>query len=100
MGALLLRPLKAAGRMALSIYISQTIVTMFILFPGFGFGLWGRFGWSELTTIAAAIVAAQVVFANIWLRFFTMGPLEWLWRWLTYGRRPQLRIRRALPALA
>lgn len=100
MGALLLRPLKAPGRMALSIYISQTIVTMFILFPGFGFGLWGRFGWSELTAIAAAIVAAQVVLANIWLRFFAMGPLEWLWRWLTYGRRPQLRIRRALPALA
>lgn len=100
MGALLLRPLKAPGRMALSIYISQTIVTMFILFPGFGFGLWGRFGWSALAAIAAAIIAVQVVLANIWLRFFAMGPLEWLWRWLTYGRRPQLRIRGARPALA
>lgn len=94
-GAVTLKPLKATGRMALSTYVTQSIVTMFMLFPGFGFGLWGRFGWTELASIALAIVAAQIVVANLWMQRFEMGPLEWLWRWLTYGQKPAMR-RRAL----
>ena len=92
-GARLLRPLQAPGRMALTTYLSQTVIGMFILFSGFGLGLWGRFGWAELAGTAGAVILLQLLLSNLWLRYFEMGPAEWLWRWLTYGSRPYLRRR-------
>ena len=85
LGRKLLTPFQAAGRMALSCYIGQTLICQWLLFSGFGFGLWGRFGLAQLWVIAAAIIVVQLLACHLWLRAFAMGPLEWIWRRLTYG---------------
>ncbi len=83
-GARLLSPLKAAGRTAFSLYFMQQILGIYILFAPFGFGLWARHSWSGLAAIATAVIMLQIVIANIWVRFFSAGPLEWAWRSLSY----------------
>ncbi len=83
-GRALLAPFKAVGRTAFSLYLMQNFLGMWVLFPGFGLGLWGRFGWAGLATIALGVMAAQVVLANLWVRAFAMGPMEWAWRSLAY----------------
>ncbi len=96
-GSRLLAPFKAAGRTAFSLYVMQTLLTMWLLFPGFGLGLWGRFGWAGMTGTTLAIIAGQLLLANVWLRYFAMGPVEWLWRSLVYFKpqpfkRPPARV--------
>ena len=86
MGSGILAPLKAAGRMAFSLYFMQQIIGLWILFAPWGFGLWGKYGHAQLAAIATAVIVGQLVFANIWMRFFVAGPLEWLWRSLAYVR--------------
>jgi uncharacterized protein len=82
-----LAPLAAAGRMALSNYILQTLIAVSI-FDGWAGGQWGRWRFAELTLLVAAVWAAQLVLSPLYFRFFRIGPLEWLWRTLTY-LRPQ-----------
>ena len=84
LGRRLLGPFKAAGKTAFTLYVMQTLLTMWLLFPGFGLGLWGRFGWAGMTGLTLLIIAGQLLVANVWLRFFRMGPVEWLWRSLVY----------------
>ncbi len=97
-GTAILAPFKAAGRMAFSLYFMQQFLALYVLFAPFGLGLYGRFGWAELSAIAAAIVIGQLIFANIYMRVFVAGPLEWLWRSLAYVRwQPLLRRRGDLP---
>jgi uncharacterized membrane protein YeiB len=79
-GEFILRPFKAAGRTAFSLYLMQTIIGMFILFPPWGFGFWGEFGSTGLVVIASVVIIVQIIFANLWLRTFTFGPFEWVWR--------------------
>lgn len=74
--------LTAIGRLALTNYLGQSVITS-ILF--YGFGLFDRFGFAQLMGIAALIWLAQGVFSLLWLRRFEMGPFEWLLRNLTYG---------------
>lgn len=80
---LLLKPFSAAGRMSLTNYLSQTIICI-IIFNGFGFGLVNRLSVTEGLSLALAIFVLQVIWSNIWLRKFRYGPMEWLWRVLTY----------------
>lgn len=76
--------LGAVGRMALTNYISQTLITttVFVLFAQFG--RWER---HQLYFLLAAIWVFQLVVSPIWLRHFYFGPMEWLWRSLTYLKR-------------
>ena len=76
--------LAPAGRMALTTYISQTLIGI-ALFYGVGFGLHGQIGLLQGTILAFAIFAAQCAIARFWLRRFHFGPIEWIWRRLTYG---------------
>lgn len=99
-GRTLLSPFKAAGRMAFSLYFLQQIIGIFILFAPFALGLWGRFGWAELAAIATAVIAFELVLANIYMRYFVAGPLEWLWRSLAYVRWQPLRRRVTTAAAA
>lgn len=82
------RAVAAVGRMALTAYLTQSIVctTIFVVL-----GLYGRFERHQLYYVVAAIWAAQLIFSSLWLRHFRFGPAEWLWRWLTYLKRPPLR---------
>jgi uncharacterized protein len=53
--------------------------------------LFGRFGALSATSIALGIFALQIVFSTLWLKYFAYGPMEWIWRQLTYRRRLPLR---------
>lgn len=78
--------LEACGRLALTLYIGQTVVNM-VLFLGFGFGLFGRLEHIDIAAIALAMTLAQFLGAPVWIRLFGQGPLERLLRRLTHGRQ-------------
>lgn len=86
------RGLCAVGRMAFSNYIGQSLIATW-LFYGYGLGLFGRLDRLELVGVVAAIWVFQYYFSLWWLSRFQFGPLEWLWRALTYWRRPPLKLR-------
>lgn len=69
------------GRMALTNYVTQTLIGATILF---GFGLLGSIGNSITLPIAIAVIILQIWWSKVWLRHFNYGPLEWLWRSLTW----------------
>ena len=77
--------LAAVGRTALSNYLLQTILATAI-FYGHGLGLFGSVERVGQTGIVAAIWAFQLVVSPLWLRHYRFGPLEWLWRSLSYWR--------------
>ncbi len=81
--------LAPAGRAALTVYLSQTLICI-ALFYGIGLGFGGQVGPTLFLPIAVAIFAAQVLMSALWLRHFRFGPVEWLWRSLTYGKRQPL----------
>ena len=83
--------LAGAGRMALTVYIAESAVATTI-FSGWGLGYFGKASSSEQLLVAVGIFALLATLANIWLLAFRMGPLEWVWRRLTY--RGPLPIRR------
>jgi uncharacterized protein len=87
----LVGPLAAVGRMALSIYLAQTLMFS-TLFYGYGFGQAGRIGPAMVLFYAAAFFAIQIFIANWWLQRFRYGPAEWLWRSLTYRQRQPMRL--------
>lgn len=84
-----LKLIAPVGRMALTNYLMQTVICVTI-FYGYGFGQFGRFGAFEATLIAFAIFAFQIGVSNVWLRYFAYGPMEWIWRQLTYRKRLRL----------
>ena len=85
-----LAPLAPVGRMALSNYILQSALgTLF--FYGYGLGHWGMPRAQQLLYVVV-VFALQVLLSRWWLAKFRFGPLEWLWRWVTYGRRPAMRV--------
>ncbi|SEM63464.1 Uncharacterized membrane protein YeiB [Mesobacillus persicus] len=83
----LLSPLKYYGRMALTNYVLQTVL---ILFAGYGLDLLGKVSYLQSLFICLAILASQLIFSILWLHFFRFGPLEWVWRMVTYLEIPPL----------
>jgi uncharacterized protein len=81
----LLRPLAAVGQMAFTNYLTQSLVMTSIFFGGRG-GMIGTVDRPELALIVLGVWALQLVWSPLWLSVFAMGPLEWVWRCLTYGR--------------
>lgn len=91
-----LRALAPAGRMALTTYVSQTLIGVFV-FYGVGAGLRGSLGLLACAVFAVAVFALQCAAATAWFKAFRFGPLEWLWRRATYGTPlPMLRHRPVL----
>lgn len=89
--------LAAVGRMALTNYIMHSIIALF-LFTGAGFGMFGRFQRHELLYIVAAIWVFQLIASPIWLKYYYYGPVEWLWRNLSYLKWHPFRKARAAAA--
>jgi len=80
-----LAPMATAGRMPLTNYLTQTLIGTFI-FYGWGLGLWNKIGPALGLVLPFAIFfIVQVPFSKWWLARFELGPMEWLWRRLTYG---------------
>lgn len=78
-----LAPLAAAGRMALTNYILQSVVMTAIAYS-WGLGMFGRVPRAWQIALAVAVWGANVALSVWWLRRFRFGPLEWLWRTITY----------------
>lgn len=92
--------LAAVGQMALTNYLTQSAICT-TLFYGYGFGLYGQLQLYELTYVVLAVWALQLILSPVWLRYFRFGPMEWLWRSLTYVRvQPMLRRREKEYAVA
>jgi uncharacterized protein len=84
------RRLAAVGRMAFTNYIMQSIICT-IIFYGFGFGLFNQIERFPQQLIVLAIWIFQLAISPWWLKRYRFGPLEWLWRTLTYWKRQPLR---------
>ncbi|SOB87707.1 uncharacterized protein SAMN06297144_2843 [Sphingomonas guangdongensis] len=95
-GMRLLRPFEAAGRTALTIYIAQTLICLWVLYPPFGLHLYREQGWAALMLTALALNAALLWGANWWVRHYRIAPVEWLWRSIVEGRRLPFRKRAPL----
>jgi len=89
-GVLLLAPLAVVGRMALTTYLTQSLVCT-LIFYGYGFQRFGTARYGETLVVTALLYAAQMALSSWWLRRYAFGPAEWLWRTLTYGRGPVMR---------
>lgn len=81
------RLFASVGQMALTNYLSQSALCLFI-FTGAGLALYGQLSRHELYYVVAAIWILQLAWSPLWLRHFRYGPVEWVWRALTYWRRP------------
>jgi uncharacterized protein len=92
-----LRSVAAVGRMALTNYLLQSVICTTI-FYGHGLGLFGRVDRTGQLAIVVGIWAFQLLASSAWLRYFTVGPIEWLTRWLVFKRRPSFV--RSSPAVA
>ena len=86
----LLSPLAAAGRMAFTNYLTQSLLMTSIFYGGRG-SLMGEVDRPGLWALTLAIWILQLIWSPLWLARFEMGPLEWAWRCLTLGRRVPLR---------
>lgn len=73
---------SAVGRLALSNYLTQSVVMTAIFY---GLSLYGRIGLPQAMLIALALLAIQVLASPLYLERFSRGPVEWLWRRMTYG---------------
>ncbi|WP_405210657.1 DUF418 domain-containing protein [Dokdonia sp. Asnod2-E02] len=78
-------PLRHVGRMALTNYILQSVISLFI-FTSSGLSLYERLSPFETLVLAIVIFCLQVLLSNLWLRYFKFGPLEWLWRCVSYWK--------------
>jgi len=88
------RALAAVGRMALSNYLLHSLICTF-LFYGFGLGLYGSVERIGQIGIVLSIWSLQLLGSPLWLRYFRFGPVEWVWRTLSYGKLQSMRVSRA-----
>ena len=96
-GRLLVRTFAPVGRMALTNYIGQSAICM-LIFRGVGLGLGGTIGPTLYLPLGISIYLVQLVASRAWLSRFQYGPLEWLWRMLTYGAAIPIRKAQPLPS--
>ena len=82
--------LVAVGRMALTNYLSQSLICA-LIFTEFGLGLFAELSRAELYPIVLAIWVFQIWFSTWWLNRYHFGPIEWLWRRLTYLQPVELK---------
>jgi uncharacterized protein len=83
-----LQPFTYVGRMALTNYLLQSLICTTI-FNAYGLGLFGKIGPLIGLPLTLAVYGLQVPFSRWWLSRHRYGPMEWVWRWMTYGRLRQ-----------
>jgi uncharacterized protein len=84
------KSLAAVGQMAFTNYIMHSVIANFI-FLGYGFAQFGKLQRYELYFIVLGIWIFQLIASPIWLKYFRFGPLEWMWRSLTYWKMQPMR---------
>ncbi|WAC60196.1 DUF418 domain-containing protein [Brevundimonas sp. SL130] len=86
-----LAPLRPVGQMAFTNYLSQTLIMTTVFYMPWGPRLFGQVDYVGMWGLVAAVWALQLIWSPLWLSRFSMGPLEWVWRCLTYGRLVPIR---------
>ena len=81
----LCRRLAGVGRMALSNYISHSLICTLFFF-GYGLNYFAELEYYQIYFVVLVIWTIQLIISPIWLKYFLFGPLEWLWRSLTYWK--------------
>lgn len=82
--------MRPVGQMAFTNYLAQSLMCG-LFFYGIGFGYFGKLQIYQMYYVVAAVWAIQIVWSHIWLRYFRFGPMEWLWRCLTYWKWQPIR---------
>jgi len=85
------KPLAYTGRMALSNYLFQSIVCTTI-FYSYGLGLYGKVGAALGLVLTIVIFTVQIFISKYWFKRYKFGPVEWVWKSLTYGKRFGMKI--------
>lgn len=91
-------PFAAVGRMALTDYLMQSVLCT-LFFYSYTTGLFGRVGPALGWIVTIVLFSAQVALSNWWLHHYRFGPMEWLWRGLTYAKFPAMRKGEAEPVI-
>jgi uncharacterized protein len=84
--------LAAVGQTAFTNYILTTVICTTI-FENYGFGLYGKMQRWHLYAIVLGVWVLQMAASPIWLNYYRFGPMEWLWRSLTYWKKQPMRRR-------
>lgn len=82
--------MRPVGQMAFTNYLTQSFMCG-LFFYGVGSGMFGRLEYYQIYYVVAGVWALQITWSHIWLRYFQFGPLEWLWRSLTYWKLQPMR---------
>jgi uncharacterized protein len=82
--------MRPVGQMAFTNYLMQSFLCGMI-FYGVGFGLFNKLQRYEIYYVVLAVWTFQIIFSHLWLRYFQFGPLEWVWRSLTYWKKQPVR---------
>ncbi len=88
--------LRNYGRMSMTSYLGHTVLSILIFYPvvGVGLGYFGKLTLENTYYVAVLILIFQLLFSNIWFRFFSFGPVEWIWRCASYRKWFPLRIKK------
>ncbi len=89
-GAALQKRIQALGQTALTHYLLQSLIGTTVVY-GYGLGLWGELARWQLVILMLVIWCFQLWLAPLWLRYFRQGPMEYIWRCLTYFSLPPFR---------
>jgi len=90
--------MRPVGQMAFTNYLMQSFLCGFF-FYGTGLGFFGRFQFYQLYYVVAAVWMIEITWSHLWLRHYRFGPLEWLWRSLTYWKKQPLKKEKKTDAL-
>ncbi|HEY1896847.1 MAG TPA: DUF418 domain-containing protein [Terracidiphilus sp.] len=80
----------AVGQTALSNYL-LTSISCTLLFSRYGLGLYGKLEYYQIYAIVAGVWALNLILSPVWLRYYRFGPMEWVWRSLTYWKRQPMK---------
>jgi uncharacterized protein len=84
-------PLANVGRLALSNYLLQCLIGTTVFF-GYGLALYGKLGIARGVALAILVCGFEIVISSWWVEKFQFGPVEWLWRSITYWKPQPLRV--------
>ena len=90
---MLLRPFAAVGQTALTNYLLTSLICQYLFLFG-PLKLYGRVEYYQSLYFVLAVWFVNLVGSSLWLRAFEFGPIEWLWRSLTYWKLQPMRLRR------
>jgi uncharacterized protein len=82
--------MRPVGQMAFTNYLMQSFLCG-LFFYGVGFGFFGKLEIYQLYYVVAVVWILEIIWSHLWLRYYRFGPLEWLWRSLTYWKKQPLK---------